>query len=60
MKKSPPIDEWRAKDDANTLMHAEEVKGDKARHGAAMAHVKKTVTRAQSVMGKPKPTSRRK
>lgn len=29
---------WRAESDANTLARAQEIMGDKSRHGAAKAH----------------------
>ena len=42
-------EDWRAKDDADALMRAEEVKGDRSRHSAAQKHLRtkaKTVARA--------------
>lgn len=41
-------DDWRAKDDMDTLRRAEEIKADKARHGAAV----KKAQQAHAALGK--------
>lgn len=41
-------DEWRAKDDMDTLRRAEEIKADKSRHGAAVKQAKN----AHAALGK--------
>lgn len=51
----PDMDDYRAKDDARTLMSAEEIKADKARHEKAQGHVRKqfhTAARAMAKKGK--------
>lgn len=45
-------DDWRAQGDAETLMRAEEIKGDKGRHGAALAHMKKKHKELGRALGK--------
>ncbi len=45
-----PDDDYRAKSDADTLMRAEEIKGDKSRHEAAHKHVKRQFHAAARAM----------
>lgn len=46
-------DDYRAQSDADTLMRAEEIKGDKARHEKAQGHVRRRFHQAARAM-KPK------
>lgn len=43
--------DWRARDDFQSLMRAEEIKRDKARMRAAAQHGKKEMSRMHSVLG---------
>ncbi len=45
-------DDYRAKSDADALMRAEEIKGDKGRHAAAQTHVRKQFHTAARAMAK--------
>lgn len=40
---------WRAESDADTLARAEEIKADRARHGAAKTHANKQAQRYSRV-----------
>lgn len=44
-------DEWRAEDDARTLLRAAEIKGDKARFAKARAWAKKRVDEMRDIAG---------
>jgi hypothetical protein len=45
-----PMDDYQAQSDADTLMRAEEIRGDKKRHEAARHHVKKRFHAAARAM----------
>lgn len=42
-------DPWQAKDDANTLLKAEEIKADKPRHKAAKRHARQQLKQLHKV-----------
>ena len=52
ISQAPSEDEWRARDDHQTLQRAAEVMGDPHRHRAAKAVHKKTMRGMQKLMGK--------
>jgi hypothetical protein len=57
-KKSSPAtvdmdEEWRAKSDADTLVQAEEIRGDSKRHAAAMKCLKGRSSAMKMAMSKP-------
>lgn len=43
--------QYQAEDDCRTLQHADEVRGDKGRHGRARAHAKKQLRSFRSIAG---------
>lgn len=45
-------DNWQARDDAETLMRAEEVRADRSRHGQAKKHLAKKAKAAASAADK--------
>jgi hypothetical protein len=49
-----PSDDYQAQSDADTLMRAEEIRGDKGRHDAAHRHVKRRFHAAARAMTKDK------
>lgn len=57
MKSKPAMpmmpDDYQAESDANTLMRAEEVKGDKKRHTAAKKHAKGKMKQLSKVVSMP-------
>lgn len=46
-------DDYQAQDDARTLIRAEEVRGDKQRHGKAHKHLKKQHEAIKRAMNNP-------
>lgn len=57
-KAGEPMDDYRAQSDADTLTRAEEIKGDKDRHGNAQAHLKKRFHHTARAMTGGKKTNR--
>lgn len=57
-KMSKSEQDYRAESDFSTLERAEEVRGDKDRHGRAMAHGRKKVRSMARVMGKGRTSKR--
>lgn len=52
-------DDYQAQSDADTLMRAEEIRGDKGRHTAAHKHVRRRFHAAARAMTKGKPKGSR-
>ena len=52
-------EDWRAHSDADALMRAEEVKGDRSRHSAAQKHLRTKAKHISRTLGGAKKRSRR-
>lgn len=49
------MNDYQAQDDARTLVHAENIKSDKGRHKAAVAHASKQAAVLQNIAASAKP-----
>ncbi len=55
--KQAPIDEWQARDAADTLARAEAIKANKALHTAAKGSAAATIAKLQTVVDTPSNTT---